>query len=56
MRAFSLLYRHDIGGPLRATLVFHVDGPGGGEWYVKLSPESVFKNCGLQRAGTAKAR
>jgi len=41
MRAFSLLYRRDIGGPLRTTLVFRVDGPGGGEWYVKLSPEAA---------------
>lgn len=39
MRAFSLLYRRDIGGSLNATLVFRVDGPGGGEWYVKLSPD-----------------
>jgi hypothetical protein len=28
MRAFSLLYRQDIGGSLRATLVFRIDGPG----------------------------
>jgi hypothetical protein len=40
MRAFSLLYRLDIGGSQRATLVFRVDGPGGGEWYVKLSPDA----------------
>jgi len=40
MRAFSLLYRLDIGGPLHDTLVFRIDGPGGGEWYVELSPES----------------
>ena len=39
MRAFSLLYRRDIGGSLRATLVFRVDGPDGGEWYVNLSPD-----------------
>ena len=38
MRAFSLLYRRDIGGSLNATLVFRVDGLGGGEWYVNLSP------------------
>jgi hypothetical protein len=38
MRAFSLLYRRDIGGSLNATLVFRVDGPGGSEWYVNLSP------------------
>ena len=41
MRAFSLLYRHDIGDPLRATLAFRVDGRGGGEWYVDLSPEAT---------------
>jgi hypothetical protein len=40
MRAFSLLYRLDIGGSLRDTLVFRIDGPGGGEWYVELSPEA----------------
>lgn len=39
MRAFSLLYRHDIGGSLNATLVFRVDGPGAGEWTVNLSPD-----------------
>jgi hypothetical protein len=40
LRAFSLLYRIDIGGSLSTTLVFRVDGPGGGEWVVKLSPEA----------------
>jgi hypothetical protein len=40
MRAFSLLYRGDIGGALRDTLVFRIDDPGGGEWYVELSPEA----------------
>lgn len=40
MRAFSLLYRLDIGGSLRDTLAFRIDGPGGGEWYVQLSSES----------------
>jgi hypothetical protein len=40
MRAFSLLYRLDIGGSLRTTLVFRVDGPGGGEWHVELAPEA----------------
>jgi hypothetical protein len=39
MRAFSLLYRLDIGGSQRAMLVFRIDGPGGGEWFVKLSPD-----------------
>jgi len=47
MSAFSLLYRFDIGGPLRTTLVFRVDGPGGGEWYVKLSPEAATPGEGV---------
>jgi hypothetical protein len=47
MRAFSLLYRRDIGGSLRATLVFRVDDPGGGEWYVELSPESATSGQGI---------
>jgi len=52
-RAFSLLYRLDIGGSLRDTIVFRIDGDGGGEWYVKLSPdaptsgEGVVENPGL---------
>ena len=40
MRAFSLLYGLDIGGPLRDTIVFRIDGSDGGEWYVKLSPDA----------------
>ena len=40
MRVLTLLYRRDIGGGLRATLVFRVDGAGGGEWYVNLAPDS----------------
>jgi hypothetical protein len=40
MRAFSLLYRFDFGGSLRTVIVFRVDGPGGGEWHVDLSPET----------------
>jgi hypothetical protein len=40
MRAFSTLYRSDIGGSLDTTLIFLVDGPGGGEWYVNLSPNA----------------
>ena len=47
MRAFSLLYRRDIGGPLRDTLVFRVDGPGGGEWYVELSPDAPTSGEGV---------
>ncbi len=38
MRAFSLLYRRDIGGSLRARITFRVGGPDGSEWYVELSP------------------
>ena len=41
MRAFSLLYRYDIGGSLRDTIVFRVDGRGGGEWHVDLAPEAA---------------
>ena len=40
MRAFSLLYRLDFGGPLRDTIIFRIDGPDGGEWYVRLSPDA----------------
>jgi len=47
MRAFSLLYRRDIGGSLRDTLVFRVDGPGGGEWYVELSAEAPTSGEGV---------
>lgn len=47
MRVFSLLYRRDIGGSLNATLVFRVDGPGGGEWYVNLSPEIATSGEGV---------
>jgi SCP-2 sterol transfer family protein len=40
MLPFSLLYRRDIGGALRATIAFRVGGAGGGEWYVHVSPDS----------------
>lgn len=40
MRAFSLLYRPDIGGSLSTTIVFRIDGPDGGEWYLKMSPDA----------------
>jgi hypothetical protein len=50
MLAFSLLYRRDIGGALRATIAFRVDGPGGGEWYVQVSPDaSVFGEGTVER-------
>jgi hypothetical protein len=41
MRAFSLLYRHEIGDPLRTTFAFRVDGPGGGVWHVDVAPEGA---------------
>lgn len=47
MRAFSLLYRRDIGGSLRAALAFHVDGHGGGDWHVDLSPEAASSGEGV---------
>jgi hypothetical protein len=47
MRAFSLLYRLDIGGSLRETIVFRIDGDGGGEWYVKLSPDAPASGEGV---------
>ena len=47
MRAFSLLYRFDIGDPLRNSLAFRVDGPGGGEWYVKFSPKAATSGEGV---------
>ena len=47
MRAFSLLYRLDIGGSLRDMLVFRIDGVGGGEWYVKLSPDAPTSGEGI---------
>jgi SCP-2 sterol transfer family protein len=50
MRAFSLLYRRDIGGSLRATLVFRVGGPGGGEWHVRVSPETATSGEGAVEA------
>jgi hypothetical protein len=47
MRAFSLLYRLDIGGALRETMVFRVDGAGGGEWYVKVCPDAPTSGEGV---------
>jgi hypothetical protein len=39
MLPLSLLYRPDIGGSLRATIAFRVDGPGGGQWFVQVAPD-----------------
>jgi hypothetical protein len=47
MAAFSLLYRFDIGGSLRDAIVFQVEGPGGGQWYVDLSPEHATSGEGM---------
>lgn len=41
LRAFSLLYRADLAGDLRAVIAFHIDGPGGGRWFVDLSPSAA---------------
>lgn len=41
MRALSLLYRYDLGGDLRATFAFKIDGEGGGNWAVVVAPEST---------------
>ena len=47
MRALSLLYRHDLGGDLRAVFAFEIDGPGGGNWFVDVSPESTLSGEGI---------
>jgi hypothetical protein len=46
MRALSLLYRFDLGADLQAIISFRVDGPGGGNWYVDISPESATSGQG----------
>jgi hypothetical protein len=46
MCALSLLYRYDLGGDLRATYAFKMDGPGGGDWHVDVSPESTLSDEG----------
>lgn len=50
MRALSLLYRYDLGGDLQAVIAFRVDGPGGGSWYVKVSPEATASGNGIPEA------
>jgi hypothetical protein len=47
MHAMSLLYRLDIGGSLHATFVFRIEGPGGGEWYVEVSPDAPTSDEGV---------
>ena len=41
MRALSLLYRYELGGDLSAIFAFKMDGPGGGDWHVDVSPEKT---------------
>jgi SCP-2 sterol transfer family. len=47
MRALSLLYRQDLGGDLRAVFAFEMDGPGGGNWHVDVSPEGTSSAEGI---------
>ena len=47
MAAFSLLYRYDIGGSLRSTLAFRIDGSRGGEWHIDLSPQATASGEGV---------
>jgi hypothetical protein len=47
MCALSLLYRYDLGGDLRAVFAFKIDGPGGGSWFVDVSPESTLSDQGI---------
>lgn len=47
MRALSLLYRYDLGGDLRAIYAFQIDGLGGGNWHVDLSPKSTMSAEGI---------
>lgn len=56
MRAFSLLYRRDIGGSLRAVFAFRVGGPGGGDWYVNVGPEAATSGEGVARSPTVALR
>jgi len=39
--ALSLLYRYDLGGDLRTVIAFRIEGAGGGNWQVAVSPESA---------------
>ena len=47
MRALSLLYRYDLGGDLRAVFAFEMEGPGGGNWHVDVSPEATSSAEGI---------
>lgn len=47
MRALSLLYRRDLGGDLRAVFAFKMDGPGGGNWHVNVSPKWTSSEEGI---------
>lgn len=41
MNALSLLYRYDLGGDLHTAYCFQIDGAGGGNWYLKVSPQAA---------------
>lgn len=47
VRALSLLYRYDLGGDLRAVIVFKVTGEGGSAWHIDISPERSQSAAGI---------
>ncbi len=47
MCALSLLYRYDLGGDLQAVFAYRIDGPGGGNWYIQVSPEATTAGEGM---------
>jgi hypothetical protein len=51
--AYALwLFSIYLGGELRAVFAFRVDGPGGGNWYVRVSPSASESGSGPpERAG-----
>jgi hypothetical protein len=53
MRALSLLYRYDFSKDLLGVIGFRVDGPGSGNLYVEITPDSCNPvENGLSLAGT----
>jgi hypothetical protein len=56
MRALSILYDRDIGGSLGAVLAFRIDGPGGGNWHVDVSPELATEGEGVAESPTLALR
>jgi hypothetical protein len=52
MNALSLLYRYDLGGDLQTAYCFQMDGEGGGNWFLKVSPQAALAGEGtLDRPG-----